>query len=130
MTDARAKSSDLKKNGVIRVGRTMPDPPVSVIADQLTQLSGPELEITTRSNPQLVKAAAIGYVFSSRFDSAFVRGRIEQIERLAESEGGQGRRDLIDALEAGGRLPEAYYTGVPSSGGKQEMRYIREDDDE
>ena len=38
---------------------------------------------------------------------------VEQTERLAVSTQGQGRKDLIEAVKAGGRMPDSYITGGP-----------------
>lgn len=118
---------ELRENPRIQIGgKKLPELPVNAAIGQLTKLKGDELEITTRSNPTLAKAASVGYIYTHTFASSYVQGRIEQIERLAISAGGQGRRDLIDAVKAGGRIPDAYYGGER---GSREFTGLREVDD-
>ena len=102
-----------------------PLPPVSVVVSNLLTEEGPRLELLTRNNPTLAKAAQIGFIFSTMLteEAAQVPGcpyvgeRIEHIMRLAVSEGGKGREDQISALQAGGKLPDTYYdTGEGPAG--------------
>lgn len=106
----RRPANDLRDNPRIQLEQdTRPELPVKAIVGHLTIEDGAELEIMTRTTPAVVRAARIGYIYANVFRSAYVAGSVEQIERLAVSVGGQGRRDLIDAVEAGGKVPDAYY---------------------
>lgn len=89
--------------------------PVNTALDNLTQLSGDRLEISTRSNVTLNRAAASAFIYTSTFGSAYAKGRIEQIERLAVSSAGEGRKDIIETIRAGGTVPDAYLNGGVSS---------------
>lgn len=101
-----------------------PLPPVSVVVSNLLTEDGARLELLTRNNPTLAKAAQIGFIFSTMIKEEdgstgcpYVGERIEHIERLAVSEGGKGREDQIAALQAGGKLPDTYYdTGEGPAG--------------
>lgn len=93
------------------------DAPISVVLRNFMVESGKKLELMTRANPTMARAAQIGYIFSTmikmndseRVGSEYVAGRIEQLERLGVGMSGLGRQDQIAALQAGGRLPDAYY---------------------
>lgn len=86
-----------------------PDPPVSKGMGYLTKTDGVALEILTRTNRDIVRAISAGYAYSVRYNSPYIRSKIEQIERLAISSGGKGRQELIDVVHAGGTMPDAYY---------------------
>ena len=107
----RKKAADLVNNPVY-LGKSQPDPPVNKAISQLTVTEGQELEEMARIHGQdMVNALSIGYIYSEMYGSDYVRGRIDQLLRLSVAKGGQGRRELIDAVEAGGKLPDAYYSG-------------------
>ena len=105
------KASELADAPQIRIGGEPPELPVKAIARDLMNLSGERLELTTRANPMLVKAVSIGYIYTHTFGSSYVTGRVDQVMRLAVSQGGGGRQDLIESLRAGGNPPDAYYQG-------------------
>lgn len=102
---------DLSANQPILMDRaTKPELPVKDIAKRLTVEDGKPLEITTRTTATIANASQFCLIYTFRFNSKYAEARIGQIERLAISMGGQGRRDLIDALQAGGAVPGEYYT--------------------
>lgn len=84
-------------------------PPVSRGMDHLTTTKGAELEILTRTSVAIVRAIDAGSVFAARYRSRYIQARIEQMERLAISNDGKGRDEIIRVIQAGGRLPDAYY---------------------
>lgn len=100
-----------------------PELPVKDIARRLTVEEGKPLDITTRTNPALAEAAQFANAWVYRYGSNYASGRIAQVERLAISMNGQGRRDLIDALTAGGSVPGEYYTD-----GKKDRPIFASDD--
>lgn len=104
---------DLEKDMKIRTGSRAdrPDLPVNTALRKLSQLHGPELEISTRTNTTINRAAAAALIYTYRFNSAYAAARIEQVERLAISVDGQGRRDIIDTVAAGGQVPDEYLNG-------------------
>lgn len=93
--------------------------PIQTAYKYLTVTEGHLLELMTRVNPTLARAAQLGYIFNTtilhdtpdgaQFGNTYVAGTLEQIERFAVSMNGAGRTELIDALSAGGRLPDSYY---------------------
>lgn len=104
---------DLEKDMRMRTGSRAerPDLPVNTALRKLSQLHGPELEISTRTNTTINRAAAAALIYTYRFNSAYAAARIEQVERLAISVDGQGRRDIIDTVAAGGQVPDEYLNG-------------------
>lgn len=102
---------DMTANAPIFIDRgTKPELPVKDIAKRLTVESGDALEITTRTSLTMAYASQFCLIYRFRFKSEYAQARIGQVERLAISMGGQGRRDLIDALQAGGSVPGEYYS--------------------
>lgn len=126
----RRATSLMNGNGtVILPNGNIPDLPVNGIADKLTQEQGTKLEINTRANPKLVNAVAFGYVYTTRFHSSYVQGRLDELMRLAVSMDGKGRNELIDCLRAGGSVPDAYYNGQDAPK-KRSWGFLRRDSDE
>lgn len=102
---------DLSATSPILIDRSnKPELPVKDIARRLTVEEGAALELTTRTTATMAYAAQFCLIYTMRFNSGYAAARIGQIERLAVSMGGQGRRDLIDALQAGGSVPGEYYS--------------------
>ena len=114
-----AKSvKDLSATHPILIDRgNKPELPVKDIARRLTVEKGAPLEITTRTTPLMAYSAQFCLIYTERFNSKYAESRIGQIERLAISMAGQGRRDLIDALQAGGAVPGEYYADRSSKKG-------------
>lgn len=111
---------DLSANQPILLDRgNKPELPIKDIARRLTVEEGAPLEITTRTTATMAYAAQFCLIYTERFNSRYAAARIGQIERLAISMAGQGRRDLIDALAAGGAVPGEYY----SDAGKKKADY-------
>lgn len=104
----RRSADELRDDPNVRPRQAKRDLPVNTALGQLTTLSGQGLEITTRTDTALAHAAAFAYIYASVYHSAYVQGRIEQVERLAISREGAGRRDLIDTVKAGGPMPDNY----------------------
>jgi len=94
-----------------------PEAPISVVLRNFMSKTGEDLELTTRMNGPAVKAAQVSFIFETMLvdpvsgdsGSPFIHNMMEQIERLLISYDGLGRKDQIDALSAGGKLPDAYY---------------------
>ena len=82
----------------------------------LSALGGQKLEIMTRTNPRLVQAANVAYNITSSFGSFYIREKINQIMRFAVSMGGEGRKEIVDSLRAGGDMPDAYYEAQVGGG--------------
>lgn len=109
-------AADLLSNpSQIAKGSSKPDAPVSVVLKNLMTTQGKELEVLTRTNTNLADAAQIGFIFASIYGSKYVAARVELIERLAISMDGKGREEQINALQAGGKLPDSYFEKRGSS---------------
>ncbi len=92
--------------------RKQHDAPVSVGMDMLMVDKGARLEQMTRvTNPKMVNAMMILGIYSDVYGSQYALRRKNQIERIAEAQNGQRAQDMIDIVEAGGKLPAEYYTG-------------------
>lgn len=109
-------ASDLLSNPqTIAKTPSKPDAPVSVVLKNLMTTEGKELEVLTRTNPNLANAAQIGFIFATIYGSKYIASRVELIERLAISMEGKGREEQISALQAGGKLPDAYFDKKPNA---------------
>lgn len=86
-----------------------PAPPVKKALRSLLSTDGPALDLTTHAGASLIRAVDLGNIYVATFKLDYLRERLERLERLAVSVNGQGRRDLIDAVQAGGSLPPEYY---------------------
>ena len=86
--------------------------PVTVGMNYLTVDEGHQLEQMTRiTSPTMVNAMMIGDIYARIYGSKYVAGRCDQIKRLAEARDGLRASELIQIIEAGGKLPAEYYTG-------------------
>ncbi len=106
----RKSGADLDTHPAPIIRRKNTPLPVNAAIEQLTRRNGVALEMSTRATPTMVRAASLAYIYTSVYHSQYVQGRMEQVERLAVSMGGEGRRELIDVVRAGGSMPDAYFT--------------------
>lgn len=83
--------------------------PFNQTVDMLSKTEGKELELMCRTNRQIAEAATIGYNMAFCFHSKYVTGKIDQIMRLSVSNGGQGRAEMVQSLQAGSGVPDSYY---------------------
>lgn len=94
--------------------------PVQTAFKYLTTESGPSLQLMTRTNPIMVKACQMAYIFDRAIKypdaegnltqgNPYVAGYVDQIMRLAVSMDGKGRGEIIQALGEGGKMPDSYY---------------------
>lgn len=111
------KPSDLINNPFWSGIHRQPDAPVSVGLKILTTESGKVLEEVTRINSEeMINALQIGTIYTEVYGSKYVLERVNQIKRIAKSKGGEGIRELIDMVEAGGKMPGEYFAPpVPRS---------------
>ena len=104
------KATDLINENFFTGARKQPDPPVSVGLRILTTESGKVLEEVTRINSrEMVNALQIGTIYTEVYGSKYVGARVDQIKRIAKSKGGEGIRELIDMVEAGGKMPGEFF---------------------
>lgn len=113
-------STDLLNNPEVPEVAEMPEnlgeTPYDKAYNLLSALGGQKLEIMTRTNPRLVQAANVAYNMTSSFGSVYIRGKIDQIMRFAVSMGGEGRKEIVESLRAGGDMPDAYYEAQVGGG--------------
>lgn len=83
--------------------------PFNQTVDILATTGGPKLELFCRSNKALVEAAEVCYNMAYRFHSSYIKGRMDQIMRFSVSSNGQGRGELVTALQAGSGVPDSFY---------------------
>ena len=108
----RKKAIDLLENPVFLGQRKQPDPPVTTGMRHITTTTGPLLEEMGRiRGPQMIEAHEMAIIYIDGYGSKYIRRQIETMDRLSIGIDGLGRREIIDIVEAGGRLPDAYYTG-------------------
>lgn len=96
---------------------TVPETPYAMAFGLLSALGGEKLEIMTRANPRLVQAAQVSYCMVAQFGSLYIAGENDQLGRYAVSVQGEGRKEIVDSLRAGGDMPDAYYEA--QSGGSR-----------
>lgn len=112
MPESRDATELLNNPAVPEVGEmpdTMPETPYGMAFNLLSSLGGEKLEIMTRSNPRLVQAAQVSYCMVAQFGSSYIAGENDQLERFAVSLGGEGRKEIVESLRAGGDMPDAFY---------------------
>lgn len=102
------------------------DPPVTKGMGFLAAVGGPRLEMMTRTNRAIVGGISAGSAYVQRYKSYYIRSRVERIERLAISQGGLGRSEMIQMVGAGGPVTDAYY----GREGGQAADYAIQGDDE
>ena len=106
-------NNDLRRNNGREYRYKSPsvEVPVTTVIERLNTPAGPELELTTRTTPAIAKARASGYIYTKYYGLALIGGLSDTAMRLAVSQDGRGREDMISALNAGGSLPAEYYGG-------------------
>lgn len=119
-------AADLKNNPHLRTMPEAPEAPVKTVVDKLSATEGKQLQLTTRTNASIAKAMHTAYLYGEIFDLQVIRGEAELLMRMAISQGGLGRRELIDSLDAGGKMPAEYYTDAKRS----DAAYVRVKDNE
>ena len=75
----------------------------------LTSLSGAPLEIMTRTTRKLAVAITASYTMIANYKSPYLRGRMDTIMRAHVSQGGKGRSEMVQALQAGSGVPGEFY---------------------
>ena len=109
---------ELEKHTLFK-GNAPPEAPVSKGIENLTAEEGARLQLMSRvNNKEMMNAIAIANIYTEIYGSRYVKGRINEALRVNVSIGGQGRRDIIDIVDAGGTLPPEYYTGQQRKGFK------------
>lgn len=85
------------------------DTPFDLTTKVLTETGGERLELMCRATRNIIDAASVAYNIQSRFDSKYIAGKIEQIERFSVSFRGLGREEMVRSLQAGSGVPDGFY---------------------
>lgn len=97
--------------------------PIKTTTKILTQQEGRGLKQNTRATKGMVEAVMFGYPWAQRWKDGYVINMLDDLMSLGISMDGEGRREMIQCLDAGGQLPDAYYN---TEGGKrQDTAYLR-----
>lgn len=99
---------------------TSKEAPVQTAFKYLVTESGDRLQLMTRTNPIMVRACQVAYIFDKAIGydhgdgvikpgNDYVAGRVAQMMMLAVSMNGKGREEIIQALGEGGQVPDTYY---------------------
>lgn len=115
-------ADDLKKNPML-VNKIDPNtPPVSFVLSNLLTTGGKQLEIMTRSTPEMQKARTTTFFFATQIKTRrggtgieYANEMYEQLMRLSCSLNGEGRKEQIACLQAGGQLPDSFYETTSNS---------------
>lgn len=70
---------------------------------------GEKLEMMTRTNRAIIEGLSAGNAYCARYGSEYIRSKTERIMRLAVSSGGEGRKEMIAMVGAGGQVSDAFY---------------------
>lgn len=106
---SKRKATDLLDNPSEDFEISSTDPPVTKGMGFLAATGGPRLEMMTRTNRPIVAGISAGSAYIQKYRSVYIRARVERLERLAISQGGLGRSEMIQMVGAGGPVTDAYY---------------------
>ena len=85
------------------------DPPVTKGMGFLATETGPRLEMMTRTNRAIVSGVVAASAYVARYNSSYIDEKRNSLMRLAISNGGLGRSEMIQMVSAGGQMSDAYY---------------------
>lgn len=85
------------------------DPPVTKGMGFLATEKGPRLEMMTRTNRQIVAGVVAASAYVARYNSSYIDEKRNALMRLAISNGGLGRSEMIQMVSAGGQMSDAFY---------------------
>lgn len=90
-------------------GPSVAETPFDQTVKVLTVEEGKPLELMCRATHEIIDAASIAYNIQWRFHSAYIGGKIEQIERFSVSFRGMGRDEMVRSLQAGSGVPDGFF---------------------
>lgn len=99
--------------------------PIKTTTKILTQTEGRGLKQNTRANRGLIDAVMFGYPYVQRWNDDYVKNMLDDLMSLSISIDGEGRKEQIQCLDAGGQLPDAYYNTEGGQHGKSDTAYLR-----
>lgn len=121
MSDKKSGAELLEEPQFNDFGGGLSETPFNSTMDALLTTGDKTLELMCRASKPIAEAASVAYNIAFRFKSKYVIGKVEQIERLSVSLGGQGRAEVVQSLQAGSGVPgEFYENGSPGIKGYAE----------
>lgn len=99
--------------------------PIKTTTKILTQTEGRGLKQNTRANKGLIDAVMFGYPFVARWGDPYVTNMLDDLMSLSISIDGEGRKEQIQCLDAGGQLPDAYYNTEGGQRSRSDTAYLR-----
>lgn len=101
----------------------------------LTQTGGNILQMMARMTPELAIALERSYLRYCKYQSDYISGRSNLLLRISVSNGGEGRKEMIEAVKAGAGVPGEYYNDPEFGGATRAMSTFEKipqtiDDDE
>lgn len=106
----------------------LPDLPIKVTMDHLTETEGRGLMQVARGTRKLVEAVMFVYPWEARWDDDYARAKKDYLLNLSISMNGDGRNELVACLDAGGQIPDGYYSQDGSGGKRGDTGYLRRED--
>lgn len=106
----------------------LPDLPIKVTMDKLTETEGRGLMQVARGTKKLVEAVMFVYPWEARWNDDYARAKKDYLLNLSISMNGDGRKELVDCLDAGGQIPDGYFTQDGSGIRKGDTAYLRRDE--
>lgn len=92
--------------------RKSPDPPVFAAFGYLNQEHGAGLELQSRIfNDDTNRAVMLSVPYIEGYNSKIVRCKKDTMLRMTVGKFGIGRKENVDALQAGAFIPSDYYSG-------------------
>ena len=83
--------------------------PFEQVYGALLDTHGDKLEMMARMTPSLTLALYRNHTRRSKYDSDFDNDEKDLLLRMSISNGGLGRREMVEALQAGSGVPGEYY---------------------
>lgn len=113
MSDEKRSGAELEDDPHVGYGEvgglSGVETPFNQAIDLLAVTNDEELELMCRTTKEVAEATAIGYSMAFRFGSRYITGRIAQIQRLTVSNGGKGRAEVVQSLQAGAGVSDGFY---------------------
>lgn len=109
MSDDKRSGSELLDEPLDDMDGNVVQTPFDQTVTLLATTRGESLELFCRANSKIAEAAQLCYNMQYRFHSNYIAGRINQIMRFSVGLNGQGRSELVQSLQAGSGVPDAFY---------------------
>jgi hypothetical protein len=120
------KKEDPDETVINLSSRMLPELPIKSATKIITQTEGRGLKQHTNASRGLVEAVMFAFPYIKRWGNTYVGDMVDDLMCLAISKDGQGRKDIIEALRAGGTVPDAYYSGGKPADSERDTAYVRQ----